>query len=233
MEPLQVGAYWAGREESAEECARRAELFFRLLGQCDPAYRRWFEHAYSRKQSLQLPFEPTYETFLRFFARKKYRLGKDGFRFEAWTGQEQRGRGGRLSFTCGSDLSFYPNGCLLYLPREEPAAGRVLTVPVLREVVGALVRAWDPDGCAVVSEDAPGARDALAAEAPCVGWLMYVSRRRGKVPRLPRPVRVEPLEDKGSLVILTPERFSVDDRSHLALIDQVRMVLAQAGLLTA
>ena len=231
MEPLQAGAYWAGREESAEQCARRAERFFQLLGRCDPAYGRWFEHAYSRRQSLQLPFEPTYETFLHFFGRKKYRLGRDAFHFEAWTGQEQRGRGGMLSFTCGSETAFYPNGCLLYLPREEPAAGRVLTVPVLKEVVRAMVLAWEPDGCSVVSEDAPGAKDALVAEAPCVGWLMYISRRRGKVPRLPRPVRVEPVEDKGTLVVLTPERFSSEDRTQLTLVDQVRTVLAKAGLL--
>jgi hypothetical protein len=233
MEPLQAGAYWAGREESAEQCARRAELFFQLLSRCDPAYGRWFEHAYSRKQSLQLPFEPTYESFLRFFGRKKYRLGKDAFHFEAWTGQEQRGRGGMLRFTCGSDVPFYPNGCLLYLPREEPAAGRVLTVPVLTEIVRAMVLAWEPDGCSVVPEDAPGSKDELAAEAPCLGWLMYVSRRRGKVPRLPRPVRVEPLEGKGSLVVLTPDRFSVEDRTHLALAEQVRTVLAKAGLMRA
>jgi hypothetical protein len=231
MEPLQAGAYWAGREESAEQCARRAERFFHLLGRCDAAYGRWFEHAYSRRQSLRLPFEPTYETFLRFFGRKKYRLGKDAFHFEAWTGQEQRGRGGMLSFTCGSGTSFYPNGCLLYLPREEPAAGRVLTVSVLKEVLRAMVLAWEPDGCSVVSEDAPGVKDALVAEAPCVGWLTYVSRRLGKVPRLPRPVRVEPLEGKGSLVILTRERFCGEDRAHLALVEQVRLAFVQAGLM--
>jgi hypothetical protein len=231
MEPWQAGAYWAGRDESAEECARRAELFFDLLGRSDPAYGRWFEHAYSRKQSLQLPFEPTYEAFLQFFGRKKYRLGREGFHFEAWSGQEHRGRGGMLNFTCGSDTSFYPNGCLLYLPREEPAAGRVLTLPVLKQVVRAMVLAWEPDGCSVLSEDAPGTKDALVAEAPCLGWLTYVSRRRGKVPRLPRPVRVEPLGDKGSLIVLTPERFSVENRVHLVLLEQVRTLLAQAGLM--
>jgi hypothetical protein len=44
-------------------------------------------------------------------------------------------------------------------------------------------------------------------------------------------VRVEPLEGKGSLVILTRERFRGEDPAHLALVEQVRMAFVQAGLM--
>jgi len=60
---------------------------------------------------------------------------------------------------------------------------------------------------------------------------MYLSRRRGEVPPLPQPARVVPVEDKGSLIILTPERFTVDNPAHVALADEVRAVLDRAGLL--
>jgi hypothetical protein len=63
------------------------------------------------------------------------------------------------------------------------------------------------------------------------GWLMYLSRRRGEVPPLPAPVRVEPVEDQGSLIVLTPERFNTDNPEHVALADQVRALLEQAGVL--
>jgi hypothetical protein len=59
---------------------------------------------------------------------------------------------------------------------------------------------------------------------------MYLSRQRGEVPPLPEPVRIEPVEDKGSLVILTPERFTVSNPAHVALADQVRDLLDRAGL---
>ncbi|REG26674.1 immunity protein 52 of polymorphic toxin system [Archangium gephyra] len=231
MELFQAGAHWAGRRESAEACARRVEVLFRQLGRCDPAYSRWFEYAYSRKHSLQLPFEPTSETFLRFFERRKYRLAREVFTFEAWTGQEQQGRGGMLSFTCGSNESFYPNGCLLHLPREEPAASRVLTVSVLREVVRAMVLAWDPDGCAVIAQGDRGAKKAMEDGGTCLGWLTYVSGQRGRVPSLPRPARAEPMEDQGTLIVLTPERFSLDNPAHVALAGRVRERLEKAGLL--
>jgi immunity protein 52 of polymorphic toxin system len=231
MELFQAGAYWGCREETAEACARRVEVFFQGLGRCDPAYARWYAYGYSRKNALENPFEPTAETFLRFFSRRKHRLGKDGFIFEAWTGQEQRGRGGLLSFTCGSGTPFYANGCLLYLPREEMAAKRVLTVPVLTEVVRAMVAAWAPDGCAVISEADPVAKRALAESRACMGWLTYVSRKRGRVPALPKPVRVEPMEDQGTLIILTPELFSLKNPEHAELAAHVRERLEKAELL--
>ncbi len=233
MELFQAGAHWAGRRESAEACARRAETLFQQLGGCDPAYARWFEYAYSRKHSLQQPFEPTYEAFLRFFERRKYRLARDVFTFDAWTGQEQQGRGGMLSFTCGSNEPFYSNLCVLHLPREEPAASRVVSVSGLTEVVRAMVRAWEPDGCAVIAEEDREAKKVMGDGGPCLGWLTYVSERRGKVPSLPKPVRVEPMEDQGSLIILTPERFSLNNPAHVALAGRVRERLWNAGLLPA
>jgi hypothetical protein len=60
---------------------------------------------------------------------------------------------------------------------------------------------------------------------------MHFSRLRGPVPPLPAPVRVEPVEDKGTLVILTPERFTVSNPEHVALAARVHELLNGAGLL--
>jgi len=106
-----AGVYWSGRKESAEECARRAEFFFRLLSQCDPTYARWFEQASSRKKALQLQFEPTYETLLRFFRSRKYNEGAFGVSFSAWTGHEQDGHGSSMMLSCGSAVTPPPNKC--------------------------------------------------------------------------------------------------------------------------
>ncbi|MFY0526153.1 Imm52 family immunity protein [Archangium gephyra] len=231
MEPFQVGAHWAGRRESAEECAQRVEALFQQLGQCDPAYASWFEFAYSRKHSLGLPFEPTSEAFLRFFKRRKYRLDRDVFTFEAWTGQERQGRGGMLRFLCGSNSPYYANGCQLYLPREEPAASRVLALPVLKQVVRTIVRVWDADGCAVIAEGDRVTRKAMEDGRPCVGWLTYVANRCGSLPPLPEQVHLEPLEDQGTLILLTRERFSLENPAHVALAASVREQLEKAGLI--
>ncbi|MDC0714766.1 Imm52 family immunity protein [Stigmatella sp. ncwal1] len=64
-----------------------------------------------------------------------------------------------------------------------------------------------------------------------VGWVLYFSRLRGTVPPLPAPVCIEPVEDKGTLVILTPERFTASNPEHVALAARVHELLDRAGLL--
>ncbi|WP_309892376.1 Imm52 family immunity protein [Archangium sp.] len=230
MDTYYAAVYWGNRVESAEACARRAETFFHLLSRCDADFIRWFEKADSRKKALQLQFEPTYETFLRFFKRRSYRMGKVGFIFGAWTGHLEDERGGMVRFKCGLETVGVSNSCLLQLPREAPGTERVLTVPVLAEMVRAMVAAWEPDYGGVFSNTYQRARDESVGQ-PYTGWLMYLSHRRGQVPPLPEPVRVEPVEDKGSLLILTPERFNGHEARHAALADEVRASLDKAGLL--
>ncbi|NMO22117.1 Imm52 family immunity protein, partial [Pyxidicoccus fallax] len=48
---------------------------------------------------------------------------------------------------------------------------------------------------------------------------------------LPAPVRIEPVEDKGTLIILTPERFTASNPEHVALAARVHELLGGAGLL--
>jgi len=229
-ETYYAGVYWPARRESAEECARRAETFFRLLSDADPIYAHWFEQANSLKKALQLQFEPTYETFLRFFKSRKYNEGTFGFSFSAWTGHKEDGHGGVVMLSCGSPVTPPPNRCLVDLPYDGPEEQRVLTAPVLTEVMRALVLAWEPDWGGVISEAYRDLRDEPVGP-PYTGWLMYFAHHWGVVPTLPSPVRVEPVQDKGTLVILTPERFTVDNPAHVALADEVRAVLDRAGLL--
>ncbi|NOK12053.1 hypothetical protein HNS30_23725 [Corallococcus exercitus] len=50
-------------------------------------------------------------------------------------------------------------------------------------------------------------------------------------PPLPAPVRIEPVEDRGTLIILTPERFTASNPEHIALARRVRELLDRAGLM--
>jgi hypothetical protein len=48
---------------------------------------------------------------------------------------------------------------------------------------------------------------------------------------LPEPVRVQPVEDKGTLLLLTPERLTASNPEHLALGRHVQEVLRARGML--
>ena len=230
IETYYAGSYWLARPESAEACARRAERFFHLLGRCDPAWTRWYEPAGSFQEARERPFTTDAENFQKLFARKEHGIG-DGFSFHLWTGdslEETSGVDGR----CGSADLRLSSTCVLR-PYDEGLNGeRVLTAPVMTEVLRAMALAWDPEWGAATSE---AHRDAVVKGFPYagtfVGWVMYFSRLRGKVPPLPAPVRIEPVEDKGTLVTLTPERFTASSPEHVALAARVHELLNRAGLL--
>jgi hypothetical protein len=123
---------------------------------------------------------------------------------------------------------------VLIPPSNGTVSERVLTAPIMAEALRAMVLAWEPE-CGVATSDEH--RDLVTApeEFPepgkFVGWVMYFSQARGAVPPLPAPVRVEPVEDKGTLIVLTPERFTVSNPEHLALAARVHSLLDEAGLL--
>jgi hypothetical protein len=64
-----------------------------------------------------------------------------------------------------------------------------------------------------------------------VGWLMYCANRQGRVPPLPAPVRIERVQDKGTLITLTDERFTASNPEHVARAVRVHELLDRAGLL--
>jgi hypothetical protein len=220
-----VGAYWLARPESVEECARRAETFYRLLAPCDPLLSRWFRKGWTPEEALRTRFEPSTEEFVRVFSQKKEEYPLDGVRLGVWNGDVNDMVG--ASVFCGESSVWVSNVCLVDLPEEGPAAERLFQVSTLCQILRAMVLAWEPEwGVATTSSHRRRVSDSTAGTF--LGWVTYFSHRRGPIPALPPPVRVEPVEDKGSLVILTPERISAE---HVELARTVAGLLEQAGLM--
>lgn len=225
-----AGACWLYRSEPVEACASRAESCFQLLSSCDPALTRWFEQADSRDASLQLPVEPVAARLLALFSKEENQGVKGGISFGAWNGAQGEDSTG-IRFHCGSAARRVPDSCVLTPPSEGTLAERMLTAPVMSRVLRSMALAWEPEWGIATSEVHRDEVLKTATPGTFVGWVMYFSRRRGPVPPLPDPVRVEPVAGLGTLVILTPERFTASNPQHLALASHVHTVLDGAGLL--
>ena len=183
------------------------------------------------RKALQLQFQPTRDTFVRFFGKKKHQAGKDGFQMGAWTGHTKQDQGGMVSLWCGGDAEVTPNSVLLDFPMEPLGGERMLSLSVVTGVMRALAAAWEPDWSIATST---GLRRELSRQGKIgtfVGWMTYVTRRWGEVPPLPEPVRVEPVENLGTLIILTPERLTLSRPEHVALGHHVQRLLEERGLL--
>ncbi|MCE9673100.1 immunity 52 family protein [Myxococcus stipitatus] len=226
------GAYWGARKETSEECARRLEAFLGLLAGVDPSFVPWFKQGKSRADALMHPIESTVAGLEKLIRKGRDRVVEElGFRFSAWNGASDDSDGSSLKLTCGGSSPRVSNVCLLELPSRGPNADRVLAAPLLRGVVKSMAAAWEPDFVvAMSSAHLQMLRDNEPSEI-WPGWVIYIAQQRGSVPPLPEPVRVEDVEGKGTLIVLTPERFTASNPEHVTLAERVRELLDRAGLL--
>jgi hypothetical protein len=120
---------------------------------------------------------------------------------------------------------------VLDLPDRGPNVDRLVTAAVLTHVVRSMALAWEPDWAVAMSRDYRETFAEPRRGGTFVGWVTYLSRRRGVVPPLPAPARIELVEDRGTLVVLTPERFTASNPAHIELGKRVRVLLDRAGLM--
>ncbi len=232
-ETFYAGAYWGARKESSEMCAERLEKFLTGLPEAAPGLARWFQLGKSRKDALKRPLTPNRSDLEKLVRRGRDRVFEDlGFRIRGWNGADEDRDVVDFDILCGGYTDAVSNLCVFGLPKRGPQAERIVAAPVLAATLRTTAIAWEPDWGGAVSEEH---RDSLKARrpkgTPYVGWVTYLARHRGTVPPLPAPVRIEPVEDKGTLIVLTPERFTVTNPDHVALAERVRELLDRAGLL--
>lgn len=239
-ETYYVGAYWGAREEPPEACARRTADLLRLLAPCDPFLAHWYKPTRSLKDARKFPLMPPDLAMLTEQFRQGVNRERGGPIFEELGFHVAFGNGGGdydsadLRILCGGSAEAVSNACVLSLPTlgYSPNAERIITASVLTQALRSMVLAWEPDWGVVMSHahrdlDPSGRGN----EGLRIGWANYFARNRGPVPPLPAPVRIEPIEDKGTLILLTPERFTAANREHLELAGRVHDLLARAGLL--
>jgi immunity protein 52 of polymorphic toxin system len=239
IESYYIDAYWGTRKESVEECTHRLAGFLMCLAECDPCFARWFKLGQSRQEALKDEIKldvATLQTLL-LAGRSRTDIGQKimenlGFLIGLWNGASNDAESAGLMIRCGS---YAPrpgfNSCVINLPYGETERERLLRVPVLKAVMECMVSAWDPDWSVLTSRQYQDKVPLPPSNAPRMGWILYLSSRRGQVPPLPSSTTVVRLGNQGTLVITTQERFTALNPSHVETASQIAKILAQAGLL--
>ncbi|RKH13364.1 hypothetical protein D7X74_21995 [Corallococcus sp. CA047B] len=238
-ETYYAGAYWGPRQESPEACAGRTADFLNRIALYDPFLAHWYKPARSRKDARKYPLMPPDVSSLAASFQRGANRERGGPVIEPLGYTFWFGNGGGdydsadLRILCGCYDEAVLNSCVLKLPTLGRGANaeRVLTAPVLTGAVRSMALAWEPDWAFATSHAYELQSQEPDSAAFSLGWITYLSRRLGTVPPLPAPVRIESVEDKGTLIILTPERFTVSNREHVALAKHVQRLLDTAGLL--
>ena len=180
------------------------------------------------------PVQSTVEEWEGVFLRGRNRSNASktviealGFREYVWNAKKSESR---VEFHCGAYGVGGRNTCLFYPPEEGPVRERLLSVPVMTEVLTAMATAWDPDFALAGSTEMVELTQRRPYEVR-VGGLTYLSRRLGRPPPLPAPVRIEPVGELGWLLVLSSEVMTASNPKHVALTVRVRELLDRAGLI--
>jgi hypothetical protein len=213
--------------------------FFRLLARCDASFDQWYRAGRAPRGVPGRPVRTDHVEELERQLERDKRRASIGKTDNAWRGYSVHAwnrAGSATSFVrikCGYTSRGVPNSCIVQPCSTGEDAERLMNAPVLTQVLTCMVEAWDPDSGVINSSEHLIQVPKADPWEPDVGWVTYLSHRLGTVPPLPAPVRIEPVGSEGTLILLTPERFTVSNPEHVALAARVRELLGRAGLLRA
>ncbi|SEU20071.1 Imm52 family immunity protein [Stigmatella erecta] len=238
LDSCYVGAYWPSRRESLDECTQRVSLFLRMLDQLAPSWTQWYHADKSSRNPEGIPVQTDAPEALKTLllqgmnraTTNKSAIPELGFGFRIWN-QSPDNQSTRLHIRCGGDSDAVENMCLMTPPSEGELSEHMADTPLLAQVLECMATAWDPDWGVVSTNLTLNLIPTTQEDETRVGWVTYISRRRGTVPPLPAPVEIRPVGTLGMVIILTPERFSASNPEHIALGRRVRELLERAGLL--
>ncbi len=228
---FEVEAIWRERAESIDACAERAVELMKRLGKIDPALATLGWADYSRQAAFNL-LAPSVAALRERMDLGRHRADHDrrliedlGFSTELVTPTRSQARI-RIDIDCGRFAPGFSNSVKIAFADWSPNA----TQFCLLSALDAAMTAWDAElGSVLVSglESAfPFVQGSIA-----MGSILWLPVPPRDLPPLPAGVRVEPRGERGSLVVLTEERFDRDNPAHVALARGAHAALSGAGLL--
>jgi hypothetical protein len=174
-----------------------------MLAAVDEQFGCWFQKG-SRRSLAGRELETSVEGLRAAFAAGRNRRDVDGSVMDklGWTVSVWNGDDAfpvALAMRCGISQSGLSNAVVVNMPAISGESADSDRSVSSKAIVRAVVKAFDPDWATVTSN---ALRDAQKASVgrPVLGWLTYFSAKRGPVPALPEPFRVEEVAQMGSIV---------------------------------
>jgi hypothetical protein len=203
------------------------------LAKVHPAFARWNEKAYRRKDANR-PFcamPPRVDELAAQFARHPQQriLDRDrGYSVSAWNGRDD---------TCGvSFLIFagdgnrwgsqpFSNSVSIDLHRRSAENADLTSAAGMRAMLLAVVAGWEPD-CAEIKPwkfyDLPRGKHLPPFRS---GWMSYLGPRFARHIIPPPQAIAEPVPGGGLLILATRQQFEVSDPAHMAAAEAIQRAL--------
>lgn len=240
MADYYFGWYWGDRTEDIDACAEKVLRSLEALGRCDPAFENIYVVPQERKVPYKVDVDPAAVRSIMEAGRNRedlppYKIIESlGFK-GSFVSEDFRKRGFEWSllFHCGVSVSGVPNSCVLSVPKSGDVRDRMLQYDTARRIIGELVEIWNPDTAVLKKRGTivkqPDGRMTMT-KVP-VGWMNYFASHLGKVPEnLPLTSQIE-IDDRGTLLIVTPDPVTMDLPENTETNEALTLALKRAELL--
>ncbi|MGA2087427.1 MAG: Imm52 family immunity protein [Stellaceae bacterium] len=230
-------AFWKARPESTEACAERLARMFQDLAAIHPAFARWCKKAMTLappdKPFCSMP--PQIKELTAIFDKGRYfkdvprePIPQLGYMVYAWNGI--RGPQG-LSFSVHAgaytERKRDPNMVDFGFQGIEPGNESLLNAKILKQVLLAVVSAWEADWGVIESWGYEGQLKNADGQLfrPWGGWITYLSPAYAQKISPPRTATVEQTPGGGLLMLATEEPFTATNPAHVAAVDAIQACL--------
>jgi Immunity protein 52 len=226
-------AWWYNRQQTAQESATSIMSFLKQLEPHGSPFINW-SYLNSRRKGEFIPNE--IDEFRKRVivpiggrrGAKPEELDTLGFGYLLF-GDGKTSESIAFHGDCGGSSS---HSCIdLQFPQKGDLAPQLLQIETLKSLLETTVKAWNPAWASIDYYDYDDP-DRGFKKIP-VYWFTYLPEWRGKFPPLPEQCPIHHIEGYGSYVITTPEPFDREREDHLAISDQIKTILNNAGLLVA
>jgi hypothetical protein len=226
-----ISVYWRRRSETVRACAERYARWLRDLERIEPFFATWYRQGWSRRDAVKEKVTPTADYIEPILAASPiFSRSKPGWYKAFWTPGSVKGGDAKVEVSCGDDDLHALNTAHIELPHAGPAAKRIATREVMLPLFEYSIRAWEPHDGYVKSFQY---WKNLPPRGPGViwgGWMIYFSREAGRIPPLPAPAEIIPVDNLGHIIVYTPEPFREEDPEHIAWANHLSELLSKAGL---
>ena len=173
-----IGAYWYQRKQLLDEIIEPSIATLKGLQEFDDQFGNLYELGRSRKHALERKISITPEYIRKLYLKNVKKNDLDvsgyntiGFRLSAWTGHQDY-ESSKISLNVGINSEKFVNRCLISIPSEGIARGRLLQIKKVKQTFDLIIEIWNPDYAVLTSRDLLEALDIMNE----VGWVTYVKK---------------------------------------------------------
>ena len=234
-----ISAFWGPRTESADQLADRMAQTLIQLRAIDRLFHHWFFVHEDDGVPLHNVDRPQLAALIAdHVSRDDFDVAEveAGYYFTVVNKEERSPRSAHLQFHAGCSYFWgSPSNSASFGTDEFIPQDAALFTPVLfRQVLLALVTAWDPNWCKVGSSEtrdlSPPIQETRTPKLQ-LAWMTYLAPRFALLVTPPKSAIVERTPEGGLLMIASEERFSVANPEHLRVAREIEASLAPVNAL--